>query len=49
MTGFCPREAPNCHGGPKWTPNDPMFFLHHVVRLTSPSSSLVLAIDSLLL
>jgi len=30
MTGLCPKGAPaGCAYGPKWTPNDPMFFLHH--------------------
>jgi tyrosinase len=30
MTGFCPADAPaSCVPGPKWTPNDPVFFLHH--------------------
>jgi len=31
MTGTCPKAAigPNCVTGPKWTPNDPLFFLHH--------------------
>lgn len=50
MTGFCPggTGAPDCYGGPKWTPNDPMFFLHHAVSLTSPPPSLILAIDWLL-
>jgi len=31
MTGTCPNGAipPDCYGGPKWTPNDPVFFMHH--------------------
>jgi len=31
MTGFCSNGAapPDCYVGPKWTPNDPVFFLHH--------------------
>ena len=38
MTGFCPGGTgpPDCYAGPKWTPNDPMFFLHHAVR-SAPS------------
>ena len=46
MTGFCPGGAgpPDCYAGPKWTPNDPMFFLHHAVSLTHP---LILAANSL--
>ena len=33
MTGTCPHGAvpPDCYAGPKWTPNDPVFFLHHAV------------------
>lgn len=33
MTGTCPNGAvpPACIGGPKWTPNDPVFFMHHAV------------------
>jgi len=33
MTGFCPGGTgpPDCYAGPKWTPNDPMFFLHHAM------------------
>lgn len=35
MTGTCPNGAvpPACYAGPKWTPNDPLFFMHHAVRL----------------
>jgi len=31
MTGVCPGGTgpPACNAGPKWTPNDPLFFLHH--------------------
>ena len=49
MTGFCPDGTgpPDCYTGPKWTPNDPMFFLHHAVRPTPPSPSLVSTINSL--
>jgi tyrosinase len=49
MTGFCPGTTgpPDCYAGPKWTPNDPMFFLHHAV---SPFASLlVLMLNSPLL
>ncbi|KAF9644191.1 Di-copper centre-containing protein [Thelephora ganbajun] len=33
MTGFCSNDAvpPACYGGPKWTPNDPLFFMHHAM------------------
>ncbi|KAF9780434.1 Di-copper centre-containing protein [Thelephora terrestris] len=33
MTGTCPNGAvpPACYGGPKWTPNDPVFFMHHAM------------------
>ena len=49
MTGFCPNGtgAPDCYAGPKWTPNDPMFFLHHAVRPAPPSSSLISAANPL--
>ena len=49
MTGFCPNGTgvPNCYAGPKWTPNDPMFFLHHAVRFTSPPPPLILAVNLL--
>jgi hypothetical protein len=49
MTGFCPggTGVPDCYAGPKWTPNDPMFFLHHAV---SPLSlPLVPVVDPLLI
>ena len=38
MTGFCPNGAvpPACDPGPKWTPNDPLFFMHHAVRPIFP-------------
>ena len=38
MTGFCPGGTgePECYMGPKWTPNDPMFFLHHAVSSLAP-------------
>lgn len=31
MTGTCPfgEGPPDCYLGPKWTPNDPIFFMHH--------------------
>jgi len=30
MAGNCPTAAgPKCQGGSTWTPNDPLFFLHH--------------------
>jgi len=30
MSGTCPSNAPSsCVGGPKWSPNDPIFMLHH--------------------
>ena len=35
MTGLCPKGDTACVPGPKWTPNDPLFFLHHAVRLIS--------------
>jgi len=32
MSGTCPSTAPaDCVPGPKWTSNDPMFFLHHAM------------------
>jgi len=32
LFGFCPLNAPiTCKRGPKWTPNDPLFFLHHAM------------------
>jgi len=31
MTGHCPANSVNCVPGPKWTPNDPLFFLHHAM------------------
>ena len=47
MTGNCPRGtgAPDCYAGPKWTPNDPMFYLHHTVSLTPLPFSLILAVN----
>ena len=49
MTGFCPNGTgePDCYAGPKWTPNDPMFFLHHAVKLAPPSSSSISTVNSL--
>ena len=46
MTGFCPggTREPECHTGPKWTSNDPMFFLHHA--MSSLASPFVSTIDS---
>ena len=40
MTGYCPNGTgpPDCYLGPKWTPNDPIFFLHHGVRIISAAS-----------
>jgi len=37
MTGFCPNGTgpPACVMGPKWSPNDPLFYMHHAVRVTS--------------
>ena len=34
MGGFCPDGAapPDCFWGQRWTPNDPLFFMHHAVR-----------------
>lgn len=30
MFGACPTNAPsNCTPGPKWSPNDPLFYMHH--------------------
>jgi len=31
MTGSCPNSASECVSGPKWTPNDPLFFMHHAM------------------
>jgi len=31
MAGTCPKNATNCVGGPKWSSNDPLFFLHHAM------------------
>ncbi|KAF9785223.1 Di-copper centre-containing protein [Thelephora terrestris] len=33
LVGGCPfgLAPPVCYGGPKWSPNDPMFFLHHAM------------------
>jgi len=33
MAGNCPggTGASGCFAGPKWTPNDPMFYLHHAM------------------
>jgi len=33
MTGFCPDGLvpPACYPGPKWTPSDPLFFMHHAM------------------
>jgi tyrosinase len=33
LAGFCPHNVgpPDCYAGPKWTPNDPLFFLHHAM------------------
>ncbi|KAH9952948.1 Di-copper centre-containing protein [Russula dissimulans] len=30
LAGMCPQNAPaNCTAGPTWSPNDPLFWLHH--------------------
>ena len=46
MTGLCPGGTgpPDCYAGPKWSSNDPMFFLHHAVSSLTPS--LVSAVDA---
>jgi tyrosinase len=33
MIGSCPSNTPpaDCVPGPKWTPNDPLFFMHHAM------------------
>jgi len=32
LIGMCPAGAGlNCRRGPKWTPNDPVFYLHHAM------------------
>lgn len=32
LAGSCPPNAPpTCIPGPKWSPNDPLFFLHHAM------------------
>ncbi|KAF8477673.1 Di-copper centre-containing protein [Russula ochroleuca] len=32
LGGTCPENAPsNCVGGPKWSPNDPLFWMHHAM------------------
>lgn len=33
MIGTCPRNLapPDCYRGPKWTPNDPLFMMHHAM------------------
>ena len=40
MTGYCSNGAvpPDCYLGPKWTPNDPLFFMHHGVRIIHATS-----------
>ena len=52
LSGFCPNGAvpPACYEGPTWSSNDPLFFMHHAVRVTpipsftlSPSSHLTMA------
>ena len=37
MAGSCPDGAVSCVSGPKWSVNDPIFFMHHAVRVTSAS------------
>ena len=44
MGGTCPNGEvpPDCYPGAKWAPNDPLFFLHHTVRvLSGPFSHLL--------
>jgi len=52
LTGLCPTDAPSsCVPGAKWTPNDPLFFLHHAFvdknwhdwQLKSPNNTNALA------
>ncbi|TFK70685.1 Di-copper centre-containing protein [Pluteus cervinus] len=31
LTGLCPTAAQNCVPGETWSPNDPMFFMHHAM------------------
>jgi len=31
MAGGCPAGDTTCVRGPKWTPNEPMFFMHHAM------------------
>jgi tyrosinase len=31
LTGLCPKAAVGCVSGAKWTPNDPLFFMHHAM------------------
>ncbi|KAH8994114.1 Di-copper centre-containing protein [Lactarius hatsudake] len=31
LAGNCPQNASNCIPGPKWAPNDPLFWLHHAM------------------
>jgi len=31
MLGLCPRNATDCAPGPKWSANDPLFFMHHAM------------------
>ena len=37
VSGACPYDVgpPTCYVGATWTPNDPLFFMHHAVRVTS--------------
>lgn len=45
MGGLCLNNAlpPDCYPGAKWTPNDPVFFLHHGVRSSHLSAGFVFA------
>ena len=38
LSGVCPDGTgpPDCYEGATWTPNDPLFFMHHGVCVTSP-------------
>jgi tyrosinase len=31
MSGLCPNTTVDCYAGPKWTPNEPLFFMHHAM------------------
>jgi len=46
LAGNCPTNAPNCIPGSKWSPNDPLFWLHHgmIDKLCCRQSSVVRAV-----